>query len=140
MAMDLYNRANLDLLHGRESAGCMSSKIATGETIDSGEWVYLTASGVKKIVGAYDSTKGKAYAVFGGNVNRLDGKYGDVVTICFNSAYVGDTNKVAAVTINPGDPLTVTDGVLTKAADFTTAIAQAITSNTSGRVTFVPIK
>jgi hypothetical protein len=140
MAMDLYNRANLDLLHGRESAGCMSAKIVKDEIIDSGEWVYQTATGVKKVTGAYDPTKGKAYVVFGGNVNRLDGKYGDAVTVCFNSAYIGDTNKVAAVTINPGDPLTVTDGVLTKAADYTTAIAEALSDNTSGRVVFVPIK
>lgn len=130
----------LNILSGYETANIRSLPYKAAETIADGNWVVFDGSTGKVIkqTGTYSAaTAGKAFVVMGGNDVRFDSKNMGVVSVVTAKSFVGETDKFAAVTINAGDPLTVSDGVLAKAATGNTVVAYAISDNTSGVLQFV---
>jgi hypothetical protein len=134
-----------NLLSGYETANIKSYAFKTGEVIKDGEWVVFdTATGkLKKQVGAYDPiTQGLVMPVFGGNDVRFDSKFMGAVSCVTSTSFSGETDVVQAVTINPGDALTILDGKLTKAtvAETTvvgTIVGYATRPNTNGVIEFI---
>lgn len=131
----------LDFKYGHSSALVASLPVDTGAVISDGAWVVLTTTGTaKNQVGAYDAaTQGVAFQVYGGNEVRFDTQALKVVSVALGRSYVGITDKFAKVTINPGDPLTLQDGIITKATltgtgatPVTGIIGYAISSNANG--------
>jgi len=137
----------LDFKYGHASALVGSLPVDTGVVIVDGQWtVFDTTTGkLKKQSGAYDAaTQGVALQAYGGNDVRFDTQALKVVSVALGKSYVGVTDQFASVTINPGDPLTLQDGVITKATltgtgavASTAVIGYALSANaTGGSLTF----
>lgn len=108
----------LNILSGYETANVKSLPFKANEVLADGEWAVFDSvtHKLKKQSSTYDAaTDGKAFVVFGGNDVRFDSKQMSALSVITATSFVGETDKFAAVTINAGDPLTVADGVLTKA-------------------------
>ncbi|MDD2231247.1 MAG: hypothetical protein PHY48_17830 [Candidatus Cloacimonetes bacterium] len=128
---------------GYETGNIKSYQTEPGAVIKSGTWVVFSKTSGKLIpqVGLYDpAVQGITFPVFGGNDVRFDSKAMGVVSCVTASSFAGETDEVAAVTIVPGDFLTVQDGQLTK-ANLATASAFSIvgsaTSAVNGVVEFI---
>ena len=116
----------LNILSGYETANVKSLPYKTGETLADGEWAVFDSvtHKLKKQASAYAAaTDGKVFVVFGGNDVRFDSKAMSALSVVTAKSFVGETDKFAAVTIHAGDPLTVANGVLTKADTVSEAVA-----------------
>ena len=107
----------LNVLSGWETANIKSFPIAEGAKLDQGDWVVFQDGKLVKQSGVYNAVEtGACFPVYAGNVSFYDTRYhnrADVVTA--NSAVL-ETDKVAAVAITAGAPLTIKDCVLDLAA------------------------
>ena len=132
----------LNIVKGHDAALITSFPVADAVVLEEGEWATLNTSGkLIKQANAYAAAQGRAFPVYGGNKVRFDAKELGVCDVLVSSAFFAETDKVAAVTINPGDALTLAAGLLTKAdvatADPLSIVGYALTPNVAGKITFV---
>ena len=114
----------LNILSGYDTANIKSLPSKADAVLADGEWAVFDSvtHKLKKQASTYAAaTDGKAFIVFGGNDVRFDSKQMGAISVVTAKAFVGETDKFAAITINAGDPLTVSNGVLTNALEFGTA-------------------
>jgi hypothetical protein len=137
----------LDIIYNRQAAIIKSFDVADTDKFDSGEWVIFSkTTGLPvKQTGAYSAaTQGVVLPVLLDNIKRLDTQAIGRVTVLLGKSYYCKTDKVEAVTILAGDPLTIKDGKITKAVVGTgvgevssfDVIGFATTPNLNGEIEF----
>lgn len=132
-----------NIKYGHQTGALLKSfPYKDGAELDNGDWcLFDTATGkLVKQTGVYNElTQGVAFPVYGDNVVRFDSKTMGSVTVAMGRTFHAETDKVAAVSIKAGDPLTLDGGILTKATDANkgTIVGFATTPAINGVVEFV---
>ena len=131
----------LNIVVGKDAAGLFSFDYTTGNTIAAGEFAQFVAGKLSKVAAIPLVAAGtQVFPVFAGNDIRFDTKALGKCTIATAKGAIFETDKFAAESFNPGDPLTVnTAGVLTKTITVGThmIVAYAVSAATAGTLQFV---
>ena len=131
----------LNIVVGREAAGLYSFDLNTSQTVAAGEFASFSGGKLSKVAAIpLVAAATRVFPVFAGNDVRFDAKALNKATIATAKGAIFETDKFAAESFNPGEPLTVnTSGVLTKTITVGThmTVAYALSSATGGTLQFV---
>lgn len=131
----------LNITVGLGAAGLYSFPINDGQTLAAGEFAAFSSGKLSKVAAIPLTAAGtQVFPVFAGNDVRFDAKKLNKATIATAKGAIFETDKFAAESFNPGDPLTVnTSGVLTKTITIGThmIVAYALSTATGGTLQYV---
>ena len=130
----------LNITVGLNAAGLYSYELNAGQSVAAGEFVSFSNGKLSKVAAIPLVASGtRVFPVFAGNDVRFDAKALNKATIATAKGAIFETDKFAAESFSPGDPLTVnTSGVLTKTVTVGThvIVGYALSSATGGTLQY----